>query len=549
MARGDETKGWQGHPRSAAVVRGFAAAVPVAAGVAAAVGFSRLVDPPESPWLRMAWFVACIAVSTAVTWVVSGQARRLLPLAALLKLTMAFPDKAPSRFSVALRAGTIGNLKARVAHVREHGIESDAASAAETILVLASALNAHDKGTRGHAERVRALTEMVGEELGLRPDELDRLRWSSLLHDVGKVMVSPEILNKTGSLTPEEWEVIHRHPDDGARIAEALRDWLGPWGLAIEQHHEKWDGTGYPRHLAGEEISYAARIVAVADAYEVMTSARSYREAMSASDARKELARSAGSHFDPRVVRAFLNVSIGRLRWVMGPLAWLAQFPFIRPLLLGSGNAAGAAVTGAATVAASVGMGLVPTTLPPASELAAPRSQVIVGAGPTPGAEAGALVVTTLPPKAGVAAPSPQQAAPQAVAVTPTTRVTVAAPTTTTRPNRPPVAANDTASTSTGPSKPVKINVLANDSDPDGNLDSRIEIVSPGSLGKANGGDGHVNYIPTTTTGGVDTFRYRVCDTRGACAEATVTVTITAPVTTTTTTEAGVAEGEGKQTG
>lgn len=514
-------------------MRGVAAAVPIAAGVGAAVVFSRLVDPPARGALKALWFVGCLAASSAVSWVVSGQARRLLPLAALLKLSMAFPDQAPSRFSVALRAGTIGNLKARIAHVREHGIDSDAASAAETILVLSSALNAHDKGTRGHAERVRALTEMLGEELKLDPEDIDRLRWSSLLHDVGKVMVSPDILNKTGALTPDEWEVIHRHPDDGARIAAPLRDWLGPWGLAIEQHHEKWDGTGYPRQLAGEEISYAARVVAVADAYEVMTSARSYREPMSPSDARQELARSAGSHFDPQIVRAFLNISIGRLRWVTGPLSWLAQFPFIRPLVTTTGqaaSAAGAAVTGAATVAAGVGMGLVPTTVPPFSELAAPRSQVVVGAGPAPAAPT-APVVTT-------AAPAAARPTTTTAASTATTRVTIATTTTiTTRPNRAPVAAADTAETTTGPSKPVKIAVLQNDSDADGNLDEgSIEIVSPGTLGKANGGDGHINYIPTTTTSGVDTFRYRVCDTRGACAEATVTVTITAPPATTTTT-------------
>lgn len=545
MTRGDGTSGWQGHPRSAAFVRGFAALVPVASGVAAAVIFSRIIDPPASAVARVLWWVGCFGLSTAVSWVVAGQARRLLPLAALLKLSMAFPDKAPSRFSVALRAGTVGNLKARLADVREHGVDQNAGNAAETILVLASAMNAHDKGTRGHAERVRAITEMIGDELKLEPEAQERLRWSSLLHDVGKVMVSPDILNKAGKLTPDEWNVIHRHPDDGARIAEPLKDWLGPWGLAIEQHHEKFDGTGYPRKLSGEDISLGARVVAVADAYEVMTSARSYREAMSPAEARKELARSAGSHFDPQIVRAFLNISIGRLRWIMGPLSWLAQFPFIRMLPSAGGQAAGAAATGAATLAAGVGLGMVPVQ-PPVPEGAFAIPAVVVPASGALGA-AGAQGTSAVAPTVGSAAPT---AGPGAVAappttrvaaVTPTTRVTVAAPvapTTTTRPNRPPVAVADRATTTTGPSKPVKIYVTENDVDPDGNLDDRVEIVAPGTLGKANGGDGHINYIPTTEVSGVDTIRYRVCDTSGACSEANVTVIITATTTTTTTTAA-----------
>ena len=127
--------------------------------------------------------------------------------------------------------------------------------------------------------------------------------------------VHPDILNKDGTLSAEEWELIHRHPIDGARIAAPLRSWLGPWVDAIEHHHERWDGRGYPHGLAGTDISMAARVVAVADAFEVMTAARSYRRPVSAAAARDELVRCAGSHFDPMVVRAFLNVSLGRQRW------------------------------------------------------------------------------------------------------------------------------------------------------------------------------------------------------------------------------------------
>jgi hypothetical protein len=113
------------------------------------------------------------------------------------------------------------------------------------------------------------------------------------------------------------------------RLVAGLLPWLGDWGRAVGEHHERWDGTGYPKGLAGDDIGYAARIVAVADSFETMTAARSYSKAMSADQAREELTRCAGSQFDPAVVRAFLGVSVGRLRWVLGPLTWLAEVPFV----------------------------------------------------------------------------------------------------------------------------------------------------------------------------------------------------------------------------
>src|SRR5207237_8967252 len=103
--------------------------------------------------------------------------------------------------------------------------------------------------------------------------ERARLGWAALLHDCGKVMVDANVLNKASSLADAEWAAIRRHPDEGARIAEPLHDWLGEWSLAIAQHHERWSGSGYPRGLAGDEISLAARIVAVADSFDAMTSA------------------------------------------------------------------------------------------------------------------------------------------------------------------------------------------------------------------------------------------------------------------------------------
>jgi hypothetical protein len=170
---------------------------------------------------------------------------------------------------------------------------------------------------------------VIGEELGLSGEELDLLRWAAFLHDVGKVTIPAEVLNKTETLTDEEWELVRRHPDEGARIAAPLRPWLGEWFRAIAEHHEHWDGGGYPRGLKGEEIGFGARIVAVADAFDVMTALRSYRTPVNPDAARRELVNERGHHFDPAVVRALLNCSLGRLRRALGPLAWVTQVPLV----------------------------------------------------------------------------------------------------------------------------------------------------------------------------------------------------------------------------
>ena len=157
------------------------------------------------------------------------------------------------------------------------------------------------------------------------PGDRDRLQWACLLHDIGKLAVPAHILSKAGRPDDEEWAILKRHPAVGGEIVDSLAPWLGEWGRAASEHHERWDGKGYPRALAGEQISLAGRIVAVADAYDVITSTRSYKKPMSAEAARRELVRCAGTQFDPTVVRAFLNVSLGRRGAHAGMLGWLSK--------------------------------------------------------------------------------------------------------------------------------------------------------------------------------------------------------------------------------
>lgn len=338
-------------------VRLLALAIPVVTSVASAAALSRLMPRPSALLPYLGWWVIIVAASTTALVAVDRAARRLLPLVALLRLSMVFPDRAPSRFGIAFRAGTTRNLKEQLADARQRGMDDEPARSAERILTLVAALNRHDRATHGHSERVRALNDLIAEELRLPQADRDRLRWAALLHDVGKVEVPAGVLNKPSVPSPDEWQALRRHPEAGARIAAPLRNWLGPWSLAIEEHHERWDGAGYPRGLRGQEISLAGRIVAVADVLDVLTTHRPYRRPVSAEAARTELARHAGSQFDPEVVRALLNVSLGKLRAAMGPVSWLAQLPFLSgvPRLEGAVAAAGRSAMTAAGTATGVG--------------------------------------------------------------------------------------------------------------------------------------------------------------------------------------------------
>jgi diguanylate cyclase (GGDEF)-like protein/putative nucleotidyltransferase with HDIG domain len=175
-----------------------------------------------------------------------------------------------------------------------------------TVLSLAEALDIRDTGTARHSQTVGRYCEAMARELGLPRDQVERIRLAGVLHDVGKIGVSDAILRKPGPLTDEEYAQMRKHPEIGARILGGsglndIRDWI----LA---HHERPDGRGYPSALRGEEIPLEARILAVGDAYEAMTSDRVYRESIGADAARAELRRWAGTQFDAQIVEVFLRV-------------------------------------------------------------------------------------------------------------------------------------------------------------------------------------------------------------------------------------------------
>lgn len=196
----------------------------------------------------------------------------------------------------------------------------------QTIESLASALEARDVYTKGHSERVAQWAMILGELMELDRDAMEDLRRGALLHDIGKIGVNMEALNRPGELTSEEVREFRMHTLIGKRILEPIAFLKGAIP-GVVHHHERWDGGGYPLGLKGEEIPLAARILAIADSFEVMITDRVYRKAMSLDAARAELKRCAGTQFDPEIVARFL--------------AWLEPFADVEDLPVKGGRFSG----------------------------------------------------------------------------------------------------------------------------------------------------------------------------------------------------------------
>jgi HD-GYP domain-containing protein (c-di-GMP phosphodiesterase class II) len=176
-----------------------------------------------------------------------------------------------------------------------------------TALVLGDVLEADDGYTGAHSRGVVALALEVGEALELDPLQRRNLEFGALLHDVGKVAIPKEIINKPGKLDLAEWAIVKTHTVEGQRMLDRVGGFMRDVGVIVRSHHEWWDGRGYPDGLAGEQIPLEARIVACCDAWNAMTTTRSYRPAMSHAEAVQELRRHRASQFDPRVVDAVLR--------------------------------------------------------------------------------------------------------------------------------------------------------------------------------------------------------------------------------------------------
>ena len=189
----------------------------------------------------------------------------------------------------------------------------------QTVLALANAMEARDDYTGEHSFRLAAWAQDVARQLGCDEREAEALLWGTVLHDVGKIGVPDRILRKNGPLDSQEWRLMRRHPITGAEIVAPIRK-LADVVPIIRGHHERWDGSGYPDGLKGEDIPLGARIMAVVDVYGSLTDDRPYRAALSHQQALDELRKGSGTHFDPVVLQIFLELAEAELAEELPPL-------------------------------------------------------------------------------------------------------------------------------------------------------------------------------------------------------------------------------------
>ena len=246
--------------------------------------------------------MACIVLPTAMSIV-----QVFLYGVSLITLSTAF-------MVIVFYIYSLGDLNRTVARARTAEIEfykeserREAAMFEQTAEALASAIDAKDRYTHGHSARVAMISRQIAKEAGYSDKECTQIYFAALLHDVGKIGVKDEIINKVGKLTDEEFEEIKRHPILGYQILSSIRQ-SPTLSVGAHYHHERYDGTGYPEGLAGEDIPEVARIIAVADAYDAMTSSRSYRDALPRQTMIDELTHGMGKQFDPGFAKIMLHI-------------------------------------------------------------------------------------------------------------------------------------------------------------------------------------------------------------------------------------------------
>jgi len=177
----------------------------------------------------------------------------------------------------------------------------------DTVRALVRALDLHEPGEGDHAERVSVYAVATAERMGLSSDDLDLIRRAAALHDVGKLSISPSLLRKLGDLTQDDIEELRQHAERALQLIDSF-EWLRHAVPLIKHHHERWDGHGYPDGLVGEDIPLGARIIAVAESFDVLAHEGGYRPAVTEKEALAEIRSAAGTQFDPTVVNAFCLV-------------------------------------------------------------------------------------------------------------------------------------------------------------------------------------------------------------------------------------------------
>ena len=337
--------------------------VPAIVGFGVAFAVLTVMGPFPTTWERITWFLIALVISLATSMFMADLVRDWVSHTSLYRKANSFDTTVEELFGPSLREGSPRAVKKEAA---EKGLDADFV---DDVIQLLEQLGRHERLTRGHSERVRAYSSLIGKEMGLSQAQLEELNWTALLHDIGKLDVPAWVLTSPEKPTEDEWLTLKRHPEAAQHRLRRLERTLGP---SIHHgslyHHERWDGKGYPYGLSGGDIPLYGRIVAAADVFDVITHARSYKKPQPVSVARKELAAAAGTQLDPSVVEAFIRIGDEDLEAVRG---WSATFAGLaisstRMASIGSNLATNAlAVAGAATAAAaSVTTVPSPTTQP-----------------------------------------------------------------------------------------------------------------------------------------------------------------------------------------
>lgn len=532
---------WQANKPLALLLRSLTFLIPLLAGWLVVATVSDGLFRPSGFFGAALWAFQALMIGSCVAGLVDRFSRRLVPLSTLFETALIFPEHAPSRFEFARRIGSKSRLESELAGIKtgDNFEDEPAQQAAERALALVSLLGLHDRSMRGHSERVRTYVDLIAAEMNVPEDDRAKMSWAALLHDVGKLRVDPVILHSRNAPTEDQWSLVKEHPAHSADLMRSLFDWLGDAFGAATEHHERWDGTGYPQQLAGDEISLAGRITAVADAFDAMTATRSYKQPMSVSEARQELMDCQGAQFDPAVVRAFLNVSLGR-NWAVGPLGRLSEKPGLAINSLGGlPTVATAAILAAAFVVGAISS---PTDKQPPAELASVDADSQQPGSATATSTNGTTVADGVDPELTTTnsqevpsstTPATAEAADSLTTEsgTPGTPPTVSPETssqpTSTVPVNYPSASDD--SYTAGPGDWVVMEVLDNDD----SGDSAWDTETLGFYIEPEHGDrwekltnGRLRYKPSIDFAGADTFKYVVCNKGGHCAIGTVTVAV-----------------------
>lgn len=324
VAAGAAVGGWQKYPegtRARLERAAFNFGQWAIGAAAAAVAFLQLAGSTPRPGPALLLPLLCAAVvftatnvtlMTAIVWVDAGERPRSLlgslgPIVLMQPAFVAYALIAVALIDVhplALGLLAVPVLLSRSAYAAFEELTESTEALLRTLITL---IEQRDGYTRGHAERVADLAVMLARDLGYSHDEVQTVRHAALLHDLGKVCVPLEVIRKPGRLTREEFDEIRRHPGIGARVLGDV-DALRPALPGIRHHHERVDGGGYPDGLVGDEIPQLVRVVSIADAFDAMTSTRSYRKALPVTEALGRLVEASGTQFDAALVQRFARL-------------------------------------------------------------------------------------------------------------------------------------------------------------------------------------------------------------------------------------------------